>query len=249
MVFKSHDIAKQFEKIFSISVIGNCLRVSPAYYNKQLNENRNCHRLIIGGLPTNKELKAIDLDFLFKDAGAVAVNIPRNLSNYRTKPYAHVTFKNFDILVEAKKQTYSYQGKVLRWYDHTAARELCYRCGHKHESDEAQSKCKSNNYNGRPRIDTRVQKLYARFKLAQHRNASKKFKPQAWSEVKKGFSYADAAQNRSKNNNNRKPRQDRNPALQPEDFTNRQNSRELRKPTGNYRNAADLEKEDFMSPT
>ena len=60
MAFKTHDIAKQFEKIFSISVMGNCLRVSPAYYSKQLNDTRNCHRLIIGGLPTNKELKAID---------------------------------------------------------------------------------------------------------------------------------------------------------------------------------------------
>ena len=108
MVFKSHDIAKQFEKIYSISVMGNCLRVSPAYYSKLLNDNYNCHRLIIGGLPTNKELKAIDLDFLFKEAGAVAVNIPRNLSNYRTKPYAHVIFENFDILVKAKKQAYSY---------------------------------------------------------------------------------------------------------------------------------------------
>src|ERR1700722_1175518 len=106
----------KFTDIFSIAVLGHCLRVTPSAYGKSTNALRNSCRLVIGGLPTNRELKAMDLNFLFSDAKAAAVNIPRTLSNYRTKPYAHVTFKCIDDLIAAKAMVFSFHGKILTWY-------------------------------------------------------------------------------------------------------------------------------------
>src|ERR1700722_15814066 len=76
VVFKTIEPVIKFVNIFSIAVLGHCLRVTPSAYGKSTNELRNSCRLVIGGLPTNRELKAMDLNFLFSDAKAATVNIP-----------------------------------------------------------------------------------------------------------------------------------------------------------------------------
>src|ERR1700722_20027317 len=88
VVFKSLEPVTKFGEIFSIAVLSHCLRVMPSVYRKSTNNLRNSCRLVIGGLPNNRELKAMDLNFLFSDTKAAAVNIPRMLNNYRTKSYA-----------------------------------------------------------------------------------------------------------------------------------------------------------------
>lgn len=147
-------------------IIKDCVRVLPLTLTAEQREIRQKYCFKLAGLPTNCRAKDI-IDFL-KDINARSIFIPRNPNNYKQLNYAYINFESDKDLAAAAKTEYSYEGNVLYWCADNA--KTCHICGN---PDHMAAVC--TNKKQRSAKDDKLQKLYTKFRPAQHRRISKSY--------------------------------------------------------------------------
>ncbi|RIA88634.1 hypothetical protein C1645_826039 [Glomus cerebriforme] len=135
------------------------------------NRLRHSFTIILAGLSTSFDVKAGDLHSIWTKTKARSINIPRSRFSYRPKPYAHVTFPSQETMDAAMELSFQFNDRSLTWYHSSDAKDLCLRCGFKYSSEG--SNCAKSSRNRRS-TDKNVQRLYNKYKPAQHRNDSQK---------------------------------------------------------------------------
>jgi hypothetical protein len=147
-------------------IIKDCVRVLPLTLTAEQREIRQKYCFKLAGLPTNCRAKNI-VDFL-KDINARSIFIPRNPNNYKQLNYAYINFGSDEDLAAAAKTEYSYEGNVLYWCADDA--KTCHICGN---PDHMAAAC--SNKKQRSAKDDKLQKLYTKFRPAQHRKIPKSY--------------------------------------------------------------------------
>ncbi|RIA79636.1 hypothetical protein C1645_882585 [Glomus cerebriforme] len=153
-----------------------------------------------------------DLHSIWTETKAHSINIPRSQYSYRPKPYAHVTFPSQETLDAAVELSFQFNNRSLTWYHSSDAKDLCPRCGFKHSNED--SNCAKSSHTKRS-TDKNVQRLYNKYKPAQHRNDTQKLRASSRSHLPSGFSSAPSSSRKlshSQCNNREQPYQ--NPAFQ-----------------------------------
>ena len=131
-----------------------------------------------------------DLAHIVKETKAKSCFIPRQRSSYRPLNYAFLSYANEEDYIAVSKNYYELDGRKLIWGDEKM--KTCHACG---SPDHIVVNCTEIKRDTKPRIDPKLQRLYARYRPAQHKKLPK--------------SYADAARrptynpNRNQYNGNR----------------------------------------------
>lgn len=177
VTFKSRDtVEKKFitPDTWSIVIMRMALRVLPLSLTTAQRELRRKYVLKLSGF--SPDTSARDLLPFLTDVKAKTCFIPRNPTNYKQLKYAFVSFASAQDIKDALNRQASYNGSVLHWSlpSHTT----CHVCG---DPEHIAKDCKDPR-NKRSKDYQRYQKLYNKFKPAQHRKPRSQNKRQRTTE-------------------------------------------------------------------
>jgi hypothetical protein len=156
------------------------VRIIPLNLPPEQRELRKLHSLKLAGFKTGT--LARDLGHILKETNAKSCFIPRHPSTYRPMNYAYFNFASEEVALEAAKKFYELEGRKLYWG--TQSMKTCHACG---SPNHIIKECEIIK-NQKPKRDPKLQKLYNKYKPAQHRHIP--------------ASYADAAKRNINQNKN-----------------------------------------------
>ena len=164
--FTDVNIAKGFIDLWSIYIGQDSVRILPLILDEQQRQLRKefCMKLV--GLP--RGTNARDLRSLIMATQAKACFIPRNPKTYNYMNYAYVYFNSQDQMEEMSLQDFQIWNTELSWVSPDV--QTCHLCG---EPDHIAKDCNSKTtYNS---VDPKLQRLYNKFKPANHRKTKKSY--------------------------------------------------------------------------
>ena len=126
IIFSSQQAVNIFEDKWSIFVMGECLRTRPKNFTKEQIEARSQHAAILHDLPPNTN--ASKLIHIMSNTNAKAIGIPRTLSTYRPRPWAHFFFATQEARDSAMELSVAVNNKPVRWTLPDKNKPLCLRC-------------------------------------------------------------------------------------------------------------------------
>jgi hypothetical protein len=156
------------------------VRIIPLNLPTEQRELRKKHSLKLAGFKTGT--LARDLSHIIQETKAKSIFIPRHPSTYRPMNYAYINFDLEQTAIEASKKYYELDGRKLYWG--TQSMKTCHACG---SPNYIIKECEIIK-NQKPKRDPKLQKLYNKYKPAQHRQ--------------RPTSYADAAKRNTNSNKN-----------------------------------------------
>ena len=171
----------------------HAVRVLPLSLSQEKRQLRQkfCHKL--AGIPRN--CLAGDLFEFLKSIHAKTCFIPRNLHSYSQQNYAFVNFECQEDFDNAPMTSYTLQGHILFWCNQKD--KTCFTCGSPNHSVKV---CPKRQQSRDPH-KLKLQKLYQRFRPAQHRRT-----PQKQNRQQNKPSYAEMAKKPKPHpNNTRRP--------------------------------------------
>jgi hypothetical protein len=177
------DVQPFFDSIWSVFILKDCVRVLPKTLSQQARDLRREHCVKISGLPNGTT--AHDLQHILRETKAKSCFIPRKRNNYNYCNYAFLTFTDDNMLQNALTHIYAIKTYELFWTLPDA--KTCHVCG---SPDHLVKDCpRKQQQTERSSRDKQLEKLYNRYRPAQHRKLR---------------SYAAAAASNYNNNNNTK---------------------------------------------
>src|SRR5688572_4224399 len=182
ILYESIDTLHTFMDIWAEFLERDSVRIIPLKATEEERNLRKQYFLKLAGFKSGT--KARDLYHVIKDTQAKSFYIPRHPGTYRMANYGFMAFNSEQDVIAASKKFYEYEGTKLFWG--TASMKTCFACGSPEHMIKACNRIheRKNNKNN---IDPRIQKLYNKYRPAQHHSAPR--------------SYADAARRRPNRNN------------------------------------------------
>lgn len=178
IIYKTLDTVTHFKDVWAEFLERDSVRIFPLNMPLEERELRKKHSLKLSGFKSGT--KARDLIHIINGNSAKSVFIPKN-KNYRAANYAFFAFKSEQDAIKAAKNYYEFEGYKLHWGDDKM--KTCHACG---SPNHMIVECPIIKKRQQPKIDPKLQRLYNKFRPAQHRSRPK--------------SYADAAKRNQFNN-------------------------------------------------
>jgi chemotaxis protein histidine kinase CheA len=161
VIFESINTTEVFKNIWAEFLEKHSVRILPLNLTETQRDDRKQHSIKLAGFKTGTLSR--DLCHVLKETNAKSCFIPRHPTTYRPLNYAYINYANEADLLAATKKYYELDGRKLYWGPQTM--KTCHACGSpnhiiKH-CDEIKNK---------PKRDPKLQKLYNKYRPAQHRS-------------------------------------------------------------------------------
>jgi hypothetical protein len=168
ITFESVDHVTQFYDLYwTIYITSYAVRVIPLALDEVRRLKRRNFGMKLAGIPARANAR--DLIPFLKEISAKTCFIPVNPNNYKPLNYAYINFESEKTLAAAVNRECSLKGFNLYWAMENTP--TCHICG---SPDHIARDC-SDPRNRNTQKQQKLQKLYNRFKPAQHRRPKKSY--------------------------------------------------------------------------
>jgi hypothetical protein len=166
ITFKDKAVMDQFNNTWATFIERHGVRIIPQALTQEARDQRKNHCFKLTGF--KKGTTARDLIDILTAVKAKTCFIPRTTNNYRLVNYAYVNFEDDQSQSEAAAKLYNLNGCKLYWCEADA--KVCHECGH---PDHIYMNCDKRKQI--TRRDQQVQRLYNKFRPAQHRSRPRSY--------------------------------------------------------------------------
>jgi hypothetical protein len=168
ITYTDDSAAQQFTNNFwSAFLVNDLVRVLPLSLTDEQRDHRKEFTIKLSGLPRNTTSR--DLISILTETKAKSCFIPRNPNGYWPLNYAYISFNSKDDIASAVTKEWSLKGSLLYWT--TEKTPTCHICGN---PDHVAKDC-DDPRNRNSKRNTKIQKLYNKFRPAQHRKPRKTY--------------------------------------------------------------------------
>ncbi len=163
--FANKEIVDAFYTTWSVFIGQECVRVIPLALQEDQRQKRKDFCVKLSGLPRGTAPR--DIIGILDAVNAKACFIPRNPKSYKFMNHAYIYFDSAELLEEMTVSAYSFEGYELIWVAPDV--QTCYKCG-----DPGHIFKECNLEFNRRQVDPNLERLYKKFKPANHRHNNNK---------------------------------------------------------------------------